>query len=111
LPGRFWNLPLTVSLVLVLVSHFALTLIVPHEAQQAEHLCGMDEVKMAAYVGIGASPVLVLLLLLVRMELFLNPIVVAALLASAVMSLKSLQTLIRVILPRRATFPIRKMTG
>jgi hypothetical protein len=100
------ELPLTVSLLLVLVSHFALTLVVPHEAQQAEHLCSMDEVKMAAYVGIGASPVLALLLFLVRMELFSNPLVVTALLAGAVMSLKSLQILIGVILPRRATFPI-----
>jgi hypothetical protein len=96
--------PLTVSLLLVLVSHFALTLVVPHEARQAEHLCGMDEVKMAAYVGIGATPVLALLLFLVGAELFSKPLVVVALLAGAGMSLKSVQSLFGLILPGRASF-------
>lgn len=99
------DLPLMASLLLVLVSHFALTLVVPHEARQAEHLCGMDEVKVAAYVGIGASPVLALLLLLVGAGLFSKPLVVVALLASASMSLKTLQVLFGLILPKRASFP------
>ncbi|MGC1376035.1 MAG: hypothetical protein WA821_07435 [Anaerolineales bacterium] len=99
------DLPLTVSLLLLLVSHLALTLVTTHEAQQAEHLCGLDEVKMAAYVGIGVAPVLAVLLLLAKPDLFLKPLVWAALLASAGMSLKSLQTLLRQILPRRASFP------
>ena len=100
------DLPLTVSLLLMLISHFALTLVIPHEARQAEHLCGIDEVKMAAYVGIGAAPVLALLLILIRANLFSNPLVVVALLASAGMSLKSLQSLFRLILPKRASFPV-----
>jgi hypothetical protein len=100
------DMPLTVSLLLVLIAHFALTLVVPHEARKAEHRCGMDEVKMAAYVGIGAAPVLAFLLLLVGAKLLLNPLVIVALLASAVMSLKSLQTLFKLILPRRASFPV-----
>jgi len=102
--GSILDLPLAVSLLLVLLSHFALTLVTSHEAQQAEHLCGLDEVKMAAYVGIGVAPVLAVLLLLVNIQLFSKPLVWAALLASAGMSLKSLQILLRQILPRRASF-------
>lgn len=104
LVGSILDLPLIVSLLLVLVSHFALTLVTAHEAQQAEHLCGLDEVKMAAYVGIGVAPVLAVLLLLVNIQLFSKLLVLAALLASAGMSLKSLQILLRQVLPRRASF-------
>ena len=99
------ELPLAVSLLLVLISHFSLTLVVMHEAQQAEHLCGMDEVKMGAYVGIGAAPLLILLLLLANPDAFSNPLVLTALLASTILSLKSLHTLTKQILPRRAAFP------
>ena len=105
------DVPLAVSLLLVLIAHFALTLVVPHEAREAEHRCGMDEVKMAAYVGIGTAPVLAFLLLLVGAKLLLNPLVIVALLASAIMSLKSLQTLFKLILPGRASLPPRRMTG
>jgi hypothetical protein len=104
LVGSILDLPLAVALLLVLVSHFALTLVTAHEAQQAEHLCGLDEVKMAAYVGIGVAPVLAMLLLLVNTALFAKPLILVALLASAGMSLKSLQTLRRQILPKRASF-------
>lgn len=105
LAGSILDWPLGVSLLLVLVSHFALTLVIPHEAREAEHRCGMDEVKMAAYVGIGAAPALAIFLLFVGSELFSKPLVWLALLASAGMSLKSLQTLLGLILPRRASFP------
>jgi hypothetical protein len=98
------DLPLIVSLLLVLVSHFALTLVVPHEARKAEHLCGLDEVKMGAFVGIGAAPLLIVLLFLVDAYSFSNPLVITALVASAGMSLKSLHTLIKLILPNRASF-------
>ena len=100
------NMPMMTSLLLVLISHFGLTLILPHEARQAEHRCGMDEVKMSAFVGIGAAPILAVLLLIVEEKLFLNPLVVTALLASAVMSLKTLQTLFGLILPRRNSFAV-----
>lgn len=99
------GLPLAVGLLLVLISQLALMLVVPHETHQAEHLCGMDEVKMAAYVGIGAAPLLMLLLFLADNAAFANPLVIIALLASAGMSLKSLHTLFKVVLPRRAAFP------
>lgn len=99
------NMPLAASMVLVLISHFALTLVIPHEARQAEHRSGMDEVKMAAYVGIGASPVLVLFLMIINQDVFANPLVVAGLLACVGMSLKSLHTLFRLILPRRKSLP------
>jgi hypothetical protein len=99
------DMPLAVSLLLVLISHLALTLVIPHEARQAEHLCGMDEVKMAAYVGIGASPALILLLFLINADFFSNPLVIIALLAITGLSLKSLHSLFKLILPRRASFP------
>jgi hypothetical protein len=99
------ELPLLVSLLLVLISHLALTLVVPHEARQAEHLCGMDEVKMAAYVAIGAFPAWAVLLLLANAKLFTKPLVIISLLTSASLSLKSLGTLLKMILPMRATFP------
>jgi hypothetical protein len=102
------DLPVLVSLLLVLISHFALVLVIPHEARQVEHLCGMDEVKMAAYVGIGAAPLLIVLLLLSDAGSFANPLVVIALLASTGMSLKSLYDLLKLILPRRASFPARQ---
>jgi hypothetical protein len=106
LAGSILDWPLGVSLLLVLVSHLALTLVIPHEAREAEHLCGMDEVKMAAYVGIGVAPALAIFLLIVRPELFSKPLVWFTLLSSAGMSLKALQTLLGLILPRRACFPV-----
>ncbi len=99
------DLPLEAALLLVLVAHLALTLVIPHEARQAGHLCGLDEVKMAAYVSTAAAPVLSLLLWLVDRAAFSNPRVVAALLASAGLSLVSLHILRTVVLPRRAGFP------
>ena len=99
------TMPLVVSLLLVLVSHFALTLVIPHEARQAEHRCGLDEVKMAAYVGIGAAPLLTLFLSLANPEALTNPLILVALLVSSIMSLESLHTLRKLILPRRASFP------
>jgi hypothetical protein len=100
------DLSLIVSLLLVLLSHFALTLVIPHEAREAESRCGMDEVKMAAYVGIGAAPVLALLLSMAGSKLFLNPRVIFALIISAIMSLRALQLLFKLILPRRDSFPL-----
>jgi hypothetical protein len=102
------EMPLDVSLLLVVISQFALTLVVPHEARQAEHRCGTDEVKMAAYVGIGAAPFLILLLSLVNLRCFSSPLVIVALLAVSGMSIKSLHSLVKVILPRRAAFPLQK---
>ena len=97
------ELPLAVSLLLLLISQFALTLVIPHEARQAEHRCGLDEVKMAAFVDIAAAPILVLVLLLTNNNFFSNPLFPAAVLASSVMSLKAIQTLFTRILPLRAT--------
>jgi hypothetical protein len=98
--------PLSVALLLVLLAQLALTLVLPHEARQAEHLCGLDEVKMAAWVGMGAFPVLSLLLYLVHAALFATPLVLAALLVSGGLSLRSWQTLRRQILPKRASFTL-----
>ena len=99
------DMPLAVSLLLHLISQFALTLVIPHEALQAENLCGMDEVKMAAWVGIGASPVIFLLLFLIEPDFLSNRLVVTALLITAGMSACSLYALFKLILPRRASLP------
>ncbi|HEX2998226.1 MAG TPA: hypothetical protein VHP14_25600 [Anaerolineales bacterium] len=102
---------LGISLMLVLISHLILTLVVPHETHEAEHRCGMDEVKMAAYVGIAAAPVLALLLFLIGRQLFLHPLVIVSLVISSGLSLRSLHTLFRLILPRRAEFPAPQTAG
>jgi hypothetical protein len=97
--------PLEAALFVVLISHLAVTLVVPHETRQSQHLCGMDEVKMAAFVGIGAAPLLAGLLLAVYPGCFSNPWVLMALLVSSTMSLISLYSLVRLVLPKRAAFP------
>jgi hypothetical protein len=99
------ELPLDVSLLLVLISQFALTAVVPHETRQAEHRCGLDEVRMAAFVGIASAPVLILSLLLADAQCFANPLVLAALFLSFAMSLYSLYALISLVLPKRALLP------
>jgi len=102
--GSIFTPPLGVSLLLVVVSHLSLTLVIPHEARQAEHRCGLDEVKMAAYVGIGAAPLLILFLSLANPEALTSPLVQVALLVTSIMSLRSLYHLHKLILPRRASF-------
>jgi hypothetical protein len=97
--------PLEVSLLLVFVSQLVLMVVVPHETRQAEHRCGLDEVKMAAFVGIAAAPVLILSLLLADAQCFANPLVLTALLLSFAMSLRSLYALIKQVLPKRALLP------
>ena len=98
------ELPLEAALLLVVVSHLALTVVVPHEARQAEHRSGMDEVKMAAFVGIATAPVLALLLLLLNQASLVTAPVLAALLICTVLSLESLCSLTRLVLPRRRAF-------
>ena len=106
LNGSLANIPLVAPLLLVLISQFTLTLVIPHEARQAEHRCGLDEVKMAAYVGIGAAPLLILFIILTNPGAFSTPLVLVALLSCTVMSFISLNTLRKLILPRHATFPV-----
>lgn len=99
------NKPLEAALFIVLVTHLAVTLVVPHETRQAQHLCGMDEVKMAAFVGIGAAPLLIIILLFVNPGCFSDPWVLISILACCIMSLISVYSLIRMVLPKRASFP------
>jgi hypothetical protein len=68
------NLPLFTALLLVMISHLALTLVVPHETGHATHRCGMDEIKMASYVGIVTGPVLLLVLILANAESLSYPL-------------------------------------
>jgi hypothetical protein len=61
---------------------------------------------MAAFVAIATAPVLILLLFLIDVAAFLNPLILAALLASTILSLISLRNLVKLVLPRRAAFPL-----
>jgi hypothetical protein len=97
-------LPLYVALLLVLISQLVLMLVVPHETRMAQHRCGTDEVKMAAFVGIATAPVLALLLALAAPQSYSRPLVDAALLLSVAMSLWSVRDLVKVVLPKRASF-------
>ena len=99
------NWPLFISLFFVLTSQFSLILVVSHETRLAWHRCGLDEVKMAAYIGIFTSPILVITFLIVDKMLFFNPIVNIALLVSVGLSFTSMHSLMNQILPKRATLP------
>ena len=103
--AAIFDMPQDVSLLLVILSHVGLTMVIPFEARKVQHRCGMDEVKMAAYVSMGAAPVLIVLLWLVEGKSFSRPVVMAGALASAALSLVSTHTLLRLILPRRASLP------
>ena len=105
LPTAAYDRPLEIALLLVLVAHLAVTLVVPHESRMSQHLCGMDEVKMAAFVGIGAAPLLAGLLLAVYPGSLSHLPVLIALILSTLMSLISLFSLTRLVLPKRASFP------
>ena len=97
--------PLEAALFLVLVSHLAVTLVVPHETRQSQHLCGMNEVKMAAFVGIGAAPLLAILLLAVYPAAYSNLLVLTAVCFSTVMSLISVYFLVKRVFPKIEAFP------
>lgn len=99
------NLPLITALLLLVISHLALTLVVPHETAHAVHRCGMDEIKMAAFVGIAAAPVLLLALTVANAVRLSNLLVMVAVLVCWILSLVNVFLLIRVVLPKRASFP------
>ena len=97
--------PLTTALLLYLGSQLALALVTQHEARQVTHLCAIDEVKMAAYVGIFLPPVLLLALGLINWHLLLKPLVWCSLLLSLAMAAQQGMVLYKLILPRRAQMP------
>jgi hypothetical protein len=99
------NWPLGMALLLYLAAHAALMLVTPHEARQADHRCGMDEVKMAAYVGIAAPLALGAGLTLVHLPLVLWPAVLGSWLISLGMSARLVWVLFFLILPKRAQLP------
>jgi hypothetical protein len=84
-------------------------LVVPHETRQAEHRSGMNEVKMAAYVGIAAAPLLNLSLLFIDNMFIVNPWILLACLAGLGMSVMSFHTLRKLVIPTRDSFPIPKV--
>jgi hypothetical protein len=99
------TLPVFVSLILLALSHLALTLIVPHEVRQAEHRCGLDEVRMLACAGIAAAPAAALLLALIFPAALSDLNVLIPLLLCLGLSGVNLYWLSRRILPRRAQLP------
>ncbi len=105
LPGSVRNWPVVTALLLYLLAHVALALVTPHEARQADHRCGLDEVKMAAWVGIFVPLALVALLLWLYPALTLSPPVLSCLLVSGALSVSLILLLRQVIFPRRAQMP------
>jgi hypothetical protein len=78
--------PLATSLLLYLASQLALGLATQHEARQSTHICGLDEVKMAAYVGIFLPMVLAIILGLLDWHLLARSWVWVSLLTSQSMA-------------------------
>jgi len=101
-PQMALDWPLTTTLLLYLGSQLALGLVTRHEALQVTHLCGIDEVKMAAYVGIAVPLLVTLVLGLVDWHLLFKPLVIAGLLLSLGMAAWQVMVLSKLILPRRA---------
>lgn len=99
--------PLLTALILYLASHLALALVVPHEARRATHRCAIDEVKMAACIGIFAPILLALALALLNLPLLLFPAVLLCLLLSALLLARLVAVLFTLILPRRLQLPPR----
>jgi hypothetical protein len=97
--------PVVTALLIYLVSLAALALVTPHEARQARHRCGLDEVKMAAWVGIFVPPALAVLLYLINPALALTPTVFSVLLVSGALCVSQILTLRALILPKRAQLP------
>ena len=97
--------PVVTALLMYLIALAALALVTPHEARQANHRLGLDEVRMAAWVGIFVPPALAVLLFLVNPGLVLTPTVLGVLLVSGGLCYSLLMTLRRLILPKRATLP------
>jgi hypothetical protein len=97
--------PLYGALVILVLSQFALSLVVPHEAEQAEHVSGMDEVKMAAFVGIGTAPAIIVLLLVINGQLIRDLFIIVLLVCSVLMSMYSIRSLVKIVLPKRNSYP------
>lgn len=96
------NWPMTTALLLYLAAQLALMLATSHEAVQVDHRCGMDEVKVAAYIGILTPVLFIVSLGLLNPSLLLTHIVLGCLLISLGMAARQIVILYSVILPRRA---------
>lgn len=94
--------PLGTGLLLFLVTQLILLAVTRHEAQQAEHRCGIDEVKMAALVGIFVPIILAVGLGLIDVHLLYAPLTLSILLLSGGVVMRQVVTLFTLILPRRA---------
>ncbi|MBN2006532.1 MAG: hypothetical protein JXA21_24485 [Anaerolineae bacterium] len=96
------NWPLTTAMLLYLASQLALMLTTSHEAKQADHRCGLDEIKVAAYVGILTPVLFIMVLGLINLSLLFVPFVLGCLLISLSLAVRQIVILCSVILPRRA---------
>jgi hypothetical protein len=105
-PEPLWIWPVGTAFFLTLLSQLALTLVIPHETGNVVNRCGLDEIKMAAYVGIAAFPCLGLALgFILSTQILQQPILWLGLLGSGILSLICLRYLIKVIYPKRASLP------
>ncbi len=105
-PQTVLDWPLGTALLLYLAAQLALTVVVPREARQATHRCAIDEVKMAAYVGIGVPLALMVILGVIDAPLAFTPFVLGGLLISAGMAARMVFVLFSLILPIRARMPL-----
>jgi len=96
------NRPLVTALLLYLATQLALLAATSHEAGQAEHRCGLDEIKVAAYVGALTPALLVALLALLARPLLLTPLLLACLPLSLGLAALQIAVLRSDILPRLA---------
>jgi len=98
--------PLTTALLLYLAAQLALLGATSHEARQATHRCGLDEVKMAAYVGVVTPVLLIAGLGWLNWPLLGTPLVLLCLLFSLGLLARQIRVLYTAILPRRAQLPL-----
>jgi hypothetical protein len=116
-PQRIIVGPLVTGCLFLLGAQVALLYVTRHEARRVTHRCGLDEVRMAAFVGIFTLPVLWVLLGVMRVDLLftsrptrsLAELLWGVMGGTGVVSLGvwALQwrVLLREILPRRSAFP------
>jgi hypothetical protein len=97
--------PLASGLLLYLAAQLALMLAVQYQALRAKHRCGLDEVKMAAYVGVFVPLLLVVILGLFDLRLLFTPLILISLLLSLGMAARQGFALVVLIMPRRAAMP------
>ncbi len=117
-PQRIMILPLMIGWLFFLGAQTGLWRVTQHEARRVTHRCGLDEVRMAAFVGIFTLPALLLFLGMIRADLLFSVrlrlvripwpfvgVMVVGVIGSLGLGALQLRVLLREILPRRSAFP------